>query len=121
MPMRIQLPILLLVLSSSVHALTCTEYVPPNGEKIKLESDSGVTYFSMPAELDGNQLHSVTLWAYPIKSSAPGELVAPLQFKVTNGVAKGHFAITAPFVNAEITAAYTTEVCGPRLESSVSI
>ncbi|WP_345552537.1 hypothetical protein [Microbulbifer aestuariivivens] len=119
--MKFLAPIILIILSASVEALTCSTYVPPNGEKIAMQNDAGVTYFSLPASLDGHQLRSVTLWAYPIDKKSPGELAAPLAFKVANGVGKGHFAITAKFVNAEITAAYTEDVCGPRLESSVGI
>jgi hypothetical protein len=121
MPMRTQIAVLLLILSNSVQALTCTNYVPPNGEKIELETEAGVTYFSVPAKLEGQDLQSVTLWAYPIRKSTSGELAAPLQFKVVKGVAKGHFAITAPFLNAEITAAYTKDLCGPSLAASVNI
>jgi len=120
MQMRFIVSILFLLVSATTDALTCAKYVPPNNESIQLEQDAGVTYFSVPAILEGLEVQSVTLWAYPVKDFS-GELVAPLAFKIKNGVAKGHFAITVPFVAAEITVTYSKDLCGPRLESSVSI
>jgi hypothetical protein len=118
--MKFIVSILFLVISATAGALTCANYVPPNGETIQLVLDTDVTYFTVPATLDGLDVQAVTLWAYPVKGSS-GELVAPLAFKIKKGFAKGHFAITAPFVEAEITATYSKDLCGPRLESSVSI
>ena len=113
--------IFIMLLAGLANAVTCSSYQPPNDEKIVLETKHGVTYFSVPKRLAGSSLESVTLWAYPKNRGVSGELAAPLAFTVDKGVAKGQFAITAPFLEAEITAAYSKEVCGPRLEASVSI
>ena len=118
MPMKFIVSIFILVMSATADALTCTNYVPPNGEAIQIELDGGISYFTAPASLEGFDLQGVTLWAYPLKGGS-GELVAPLEFEIINGSAKGHFAITAPFVKSEITAVYSQEQCGPRLEERV--
>ena len=111
----------LLIFPALCEALTCTNYEPPSGKAIQLELDGGVTYFTVPATLEGQRLESVTLWAYPLGRDASGELVAPLAFKAAGDSMKGHFVITAPFLEAEITATYSKDVCGPRLVSSVGI
>ncbi|MBB5212557.1 hypothetical protein [Microbulbifer hydrolyticus] len=113
--------IFLMLLTSLANALTCSNYEPLNNEKIVLETEHGVTNFSVPEKLEGNSLESVTLWAYPKTKGVSGELAAPLAFKVDGGFAKGQFAITAPFLEAAVTAAYSKELCGPRLEARVSI
>ena len=119
--MKFLVSIILIVVSVTVEALSCAEYMPPNGESIQIKIDTTkVSYFTLPATLDGHSLQTVTLWAYPINASA-GELVAPLAFKIKSGNATGKFAITAPFVKAEIIASYSKDLCGPRLESIVSI
>ena len=120
MPMKAIASIFLILLTGLANAVTCSSYKPPNNEKILLEPEHGVTYFSVPKRLEGNSLESVTLWAYPKNTGDSGELAAPLAFKVDGGVAKGQFAITAPFLEAEITAAYSKEFCGPRLWASVN-
>ncbi|MFS1524461.1 hypothetical protein ACL7TT_20325 [Microbulbifer sp. 2304DJ12-6] len=111
----------LMLLAGFANALTCSNYEPPSNGKFILETEHGVTYFSVPTKLDGSSLESVILWAYPKAKGVAGELAAPLAFKVSGGFAKGQFAVTSPFLEAKVTAAYSKEICGPRLEANVSI
>lgn len=119
--MNLIISIILLSLSALVNAVTCTEYKPPKNEEIVFNLDAGVTHFSVPTTLDGHHLRSVTLWAYSSVKGLSGELAAPLAFNISEGYATGHFAVTSNFLEAEVTASYSNEVCGPRLKADVSI
>jgi hypothetical protein len=113
--------IFLLLVASDVWALSCVDYIPSNREKISIEREDSIFYFSAPNILDKNQLRSVTLFVYPKNSNEAGALVVPVAFTVKDDIASGYFAITQNWVRAELEASYSDMVCGPRLISEVGI
>jgi len=119
--MKIVLISLLLVFIPEAYALKCAEYVSPNGEKISLENNKGIFAFSLPSHLEGNELRKLNLWVYTTEPKQRGEIAVPVAFKIKNEKAVGDFAILRKGVEAIVTATYTKEMCGPRLERSVNI
>lgn len=121
MPMKIAVIILLSVIGSQTFALKCAPYTPPKGESIALTNNDGVYAFSLPSHMEGFELQRFSLFVYSKKPKQKGVIAAPIAFKFKNGTAVGEFAILSKDVEAEVSAEYIDEMCGPRLERSVSI
>ncbi|GAB3108850.1 hypothetical protein G8770_23425 [Aestuariicella hydrocarbonica] len=119
--MRIAVIILLLAIGPRAFALKCAPYTPPKGEVITLTNTEGVFAFSLPSHMEGFELQRFSLWVYSNNPKQRGIIAAPIAFKFKDGNAIGEFAILRKDVEAEVTAEYTTDMCGPRLERSVSI
>ena len=119
--MKLLISLLLIFFAHNVSALTCAKYKPPNGEKLEVINDQGVFYFSVPKVLEGKQVRSIKLFVYPLDAKQEGELLVPVAYTIEGGFAKGHFAITSKWVEAELSASYTKEMCGPRLIANVRI
>lgn len=102
--------------SSSTFGLTCPAYTPPNDESIQLEIDAEEVSVTLPALLDGNELDRVILWVYRDADNDVADLVASLTFEIdaVTGIAKAGFFTKSFWEEIEITAAYGTNLCGPR-------
>ena len=117
----IQVMLAVLLFSASAPAATCADYQAPGGEEIGIETEAAMTYISAPSMLDGEPLHDLSLWIYPVVAGNPEELSAPLAFRIEEGVAKSFFRSAAMSAEFEVHARYGEQACGPQLGVRFSI
>lgn len=117
--MLMKLPLVLLVLLAPfAHAVTCTDYTAPPGADIEIRRAGSEVHFKLPMAIESYQLKYVVLWGYREKS--PDILMSvPLAYAINGEVAEGMFILALGLFEAEISASYSDDVCGPRLRVSI--
>ena len=104
-----------MLLSGSVQADECPDFVAPNDKTIEIETEDTMTYIALPSALEGDELKYLSLWVYPSFEGKNEELSVPLFFRVEGGVAKSFFQASSIWGEFEVHAKYGDEICGPRL------
>ena len=104
-----------MLLSGSVQADECPDFVAPNDKTIEIETEDTMTYIALPSALEGDELKYLSLWVYPSFEGKNEELSVPLFFRVEDGVAKSFFQASSIWGEFEVHAKYGDEICGPRL------
>jgi len=113
--------IILLLFGQVAVAVTCIDYVPPNGEEISVEIDEDFFNISLPSQLDGEVLGLLGLYIYQKLDGEEQEIFVPLAIEYSGVFAKSKFHISKIKGEIEIVASYGDSICGPELRFEYAI
>ena len=113
---------ILLISNLSFAGEQCEEYIAPPNAKVECKEPTGhVCHFSLPANLDGEDLNFIAV--YGAKSLGDKELTFYFtpSFYIEHKLAKGVFSAKGEWDSITIEVNYSPKFCGPFFEQQIKL